>query len=99
MEGVGVNESKSVWKEENVKVLGRTGLSQLPLCYLHKRNIMNVSFTRSCAMWWVVTEMQKHELSRKCVICILFYLKLHITQTANCTFELFTLCVKKEIIQ
>lgn len=23
-----------------------------------------------------------------------FYLKLHITQTANCTFELFTLCQK-----
>lgn len=66
---------------------------------MHKRNNMNVSFTRSGTMWLVVMEMQKHELSRKCVICILFYLKLHITQTANCTFELFTLCVKKEIIQ
>lgn len=57
MEGAGVNGFKLVVNEESATVLGRTGLS---LCYLHKRNIMNVSFTRSCTMWLVVMEMQKH---------------------------------------
>lgn len=64
------------------------------LCYLHKHNIINMSFIPSYSMWLVIAVTQKSYLNRKCVICIFFYLKLHITHTANCTSELFTLCQK-----